>query len=555
MAATLRLRPWQRKAFDQFTASTNDSFLAVATPGAGKTTFALSCARWVLAQQRCRLIVVAPTSHLKVQWTRAAHRLGLELDPEWSPGQGLARDVHGLVTTYQQVATGDAAKQLRGLAVDAMVILDEVHHAGDERAWGDAVRHAFATAAKRLCLSGTPFRSDTAAIPFVRYDDQEAVADHEYGYADALRDGGVVRPVYFPRIDGVMEWSAPDGTLRSATFQDELDRSGAAQRLRTALSLDGEWLPSVMAQAHEKLMTIRRDHPDAGGLVIATDQEHAHGIARLIDHRLRAPCQVVVSEDPQASKKLNAFADSDAPWLVAVRMVSEGVDVPRLRVGVYATNTSTELFFRQAVGRFVRWQPGRRSQKAYVYLPDDPRLRAHAFQIAEVRRHVLRPPEPDDLDAAPLDEPEQFEESAEEPAEQLSLFAVLSSVATGVEVHGVTPQGVRFDDDPEIPEPSLDDDPALTLELPEVPTEAGPAPWGRRSVAEVKDELRAANAELAQRLVDLSGWGHARVHAELNRLSGVTSVPIATVDQLERRRRQAETWLERLRRSGRGTRR
>lgn len=555
MAATLRLRPWQRVAFDQFTASTHDSFLAVATPGAGKTTFALSCARWILAQHRCRLIVVAPTSHLKVQWTRAAHRLGLELDPDWSPGQGLARDVHGLVTTYQQVATGDAARQLRGLATDAMVVLDEVHHAGDERAWGDAVRQAFSTAARRLCLSGTPFRSDTAAIPFVRYDDQEAVADHEYGYADALRDGGVVRPVYFPRIDGVMEWSAPDGTLMSATFQDELDRSGAAQRLRTALSLDGEWLPSVMAQAHEKLMTIRRDHPDAGGLVIATDQEHAHGIARLIDHRLRAPCQVVVSEDPQASKKLNAFAESDAPWLVAVRMVSEGVDVPRLRVGVYATNTSTELFFRQAVGRFVRWQPGRRSQKAYVYLPDDARLRAHAFQIAEARRHVLRPPDPDDPDAANLDEPEQFEQSAEEPTEQLSLFAVLSSVATGVEVHGVTPQGVRFDDDPEIPEPNLDDDPALTLELPEVPTEAGPAPWGRRSVAEVKDELRAANAELAQRLVDLSGWGHARVHAELNRLSGVTSVPTATVDQLERRRRQAETWLERLRRSGRGTRR
>ena len=555
MAATLRLRPWQRAAFDRFTESQNDSFLAVATPGAGKTTFALTCARWVLAEHRCRLVVVAPTSHLKYQWTQAAHRLGLELDPDWSPGQGLARDVHGLVTTYQQVATGDAARQLHGLSSGAMVILDEVHHAGDERAWGDAVRVAFASAARRLCLSGTPFRSDTAPIPFVRYDDDEAVADHEYGYADALRDGGVVRPVYFPRIDGVMEWSAPDGTVVSATFQDELDRSRTAQRLRTALSLDGEWLPTVLAQAHAQLSTIRQDHPDAAGLVIAIDQDHAHGIARLLRERLGTPADVVVSEDPGASRRLSAFAAGDGAWLVAVRMVSEGVDIPRLRVGVYATSTSTELFFRQAVGRFVRWQPGRRSQKAYVYLPDDPRLRAHAFQIAETRRHVLRPPVEDDPDAAALDEPEALEGPAEEPVEQLSLFAVLSSVATGVEVHGVTPGGVRFDDDPEIPEPDPDDDPNLTLVLPEVPTEAGSTPWGRRSVAEIKDELRAANAEFAQRLVDLSGWSHARVHAELNRLSGVTSVPTATVDQLERRRRQAESWLDRLRRSRGGGRR
>jgi len=469
----------------------------------------------VLADLRCRLVVVAPTSHLKYQWTQAAHRLGLELDPDWAPGQGLARDVHGLVTTYQQVATGEAAQQLSGLAAGAMVVLDEIHHAGAERAWGDAVRVAFGSSARRLCLSGTPFRSDTAAIPFVRYEDDEAVADFEYGYTEALRDGGVVRPVYFPRIDGVMEWSAPDGAVLSATFQDELDRRATAQRLRTALSGDGEWLPAVLAQAHERLDAIRRDHADAGGLVIASDQEHAHEIAGLIRRRLAVPVEVVVSEDPTASKRLTAFAGSDLPWLVAVRMVSEGVDIPRLRVGVYATTTSTELFFRQAVGRFVRWQSGRRSQKAYVFLPDDPRLRTHAFQIAEARRHALRPPAEEGDDGDKLDEPTVSAEPEPQEAEQLSLFAVLSSV----------------------------------------PTEAGPSPWGRRSVAEVKEELRATNAELAQRLVDLTGWGHARVHAELNRTSGVASVATATVEQLQRRQRRAQTWLDGLRGNRRGIRR
>ena len=556
----LRLRPWQRTAFDKFTAIEDDEadFLAVATPGAGKTTFALTCARWALARHRRRLIVVAPTSHLKIQWSLAAHRLGLELDPQWSPGGGIAKDVHGIVTTFQQVATGDTANVLKGVANDAFVILDELHHAGDEKAWGDAVRLAFSGAHRRLCLSGTPFRSDTAAIPFVRYDDGQAYADYEYGYGDALSDGGVVRPVYFPRVDGNMEWSAPDGSVLSASFQDELARDGMSQRLRAALSLEGEWLPHVLEQAHERLMYLRGTHPQAGGLVIAMDQEHAHGIARLIRQRFATPADVVVSDDPGASAKITAFAESDAPWLVSVRMVSEGVDIPRLRVGVYASTISTELFFRQAVGRFVRWQAGRPSQKAFVYLPDDVRLRTHAFQIMESRRHVLRRFESGDEPAetgiagidAPLDEfPQEF------APEQLSLFSVLSAVATGVQIHAMTPAGVAIPfefgvDESELAEPVFADDPLLELDLPDIPTDAGWGPAGQasgRSVFEIKDELRGRNANLAKKLVDITGWGHARVNGEMNRLANVVDVASATVDQLERRVHKSEDWLVQLR--------
>jgi hypothetical protein len=191
--------------------------------------------------------------------------MGLHLDHQWSPADGVAKDVHGIVTTYQQVSTADTAKKLRGLANDAFVILDEVHHAGDERAWGDGVRTAFELANRRLSLSGTPFRSDTASIPFVRYEETgvggEAQPDFTYGYADALRDGGVVRPVYFPRFDGLMEWSAPDGSIISANFHDDLDRAGSSHRLRAALSLEGDWLAVVMAQAHGRLMEIRRASP------------------------------------------------------------------------------------------------------------------------------------------------------------------------------------------------------------------------------------------------------------------------------------------------------
>ena len=567
---SVRLRPWQRAAFDGFTAADQPDYLAVATPGAGKTTFALTCARWALGQERRRLIVVAPTSHLKTQWAQAAHRLGLQLDPDWTPLGGLARDVHGLVTTYQHVATAGTAKVLRGLATDAFVILDEIHHAGDERAWGDSIKHAFEPAARRLALSGTPFRSDTAAIPFVRYDaladGDTANSDYTYGYADALRDGGVVRPVYFPRIDGVMEWSAPDGSVVSANFHDELARDGMGHRLRTALSLDGDWLPTVLRQAHDRLMTIRTSpggQPDAGGLVIAIDQQHAQGIAQLIRRNFGVPAEVVVSDDPTSSSRISKFAGTDAPWLVAVRMVSEGVDIPRLRVGVYATTVTTELFFRQAVGRFVRWQNERGSQKAYVFLPDDPRLRSHAFQIAEARRHVLRPPATGDDDVFTTAEAEAAFDSVDQfgEPEQLSLFSALSAVATGIVVHTVTANGLAYDDEPEFGPGggagagagagACGDDGGtgvdLDLVLPDIPTEAGFARDETRSVAEVKEDLRAKNAWVAQRLVDMTGLSHGKVNAEMNRLAGLTKVTMATTEQLERRLRYAESWLRRTR--------
>ena len=430
MAHTIRLRRWQRSALQTFQERPGADFLAVATPGAGKTTFALAAARQHLGQHpRRRLVVVAPTQHLKTQWADAAEALDLHLEPGWSVADGrLPADMHGMVTTYQQVAasTGPLAE----IARDAFVVLDEAHHSGEERAWGDSVRAAFAGSAVRLSLSGTPFRSDTRAIPFVLYDDDGlARADIEYGYGDALSDGGVVRPVRFPRTDGQMEWIGSDGQYATASFQDALDPIATAQRLRTALSPDGDWLPDVLRRAHERLLDIRRNHPGAGGMVIAIDQEHARAVADLLRRRVGVVPALVTSEDAGSSARIAAFAHGTDPWIVAVRMLSEGVNIPRLRVGVFATTTTTELFFRQAVGRLVRWTRGLGAQPSHMFIPDDPRLRAHALAIAQQRRHSLRR-------AGAGAAPDEFDEPVErEPPDadddQLSLFAAISAVPVG----------------------------------------------------------------------------------------------------------------------------
>ncbi|HET9769388.1 MAG TPA: DEAD/DEAH box helicase [Acidimicrobiia bacterium] len=534
MARTVTLRPWQKAALERLAASESADFLAVATPGAGKTTFALMGARQALAGDPARrLLVVVPTAHLKLQWARAALAFDLHLDPQWSATDGaLPADTHGVVMTYQQVA--GCAAVVAGLAAGSFVIFDEIHHAADDRAWGDAIRTAFDPAARRLSLSGTPFRSDVSAIPFVRYQHEEAVADYEYGYGDALADGGVVRPVYFPRIDGMMEWTAPDGSFHSHSFEDPLDAARAGQRLRTAYSLEGEWLPHVLRQAHEQLLAVRTRQPDAGGLVIATDQDHAKGIARLFRERFGVRAVVATSDDPEASSHISRFAAGTDPWIVAVRMVSEGVDIPRLRVGVFATTTTTELFFRQAVGRLVRWTRGLRGQKAFLFIPDEPRLRARAFSIAEQRRHSLRH---EDREVVPRAEP--VEELAE--PEQGSFFAPISAVATGMSAEGAE---WALDEDG-LAEPA--EDAALVVPLPPLPAGgrrlAAAVPEGR-TLREHKQRLRDANTSRVRMIARATGMTHAAVNGELNRTLGLKRISEATVEQLERRLAQADRWWQ-----------
>lgn len=544
----LALRRWQKDALDAFESATRRDFLAVATPGAGKTTFALTAAVRDLAQHpHRRVVVVTPTQHLKHQWSEAAAAFGLHLESSWSSSEPFPADMHGVAVTYQQVSA--SPKVLRGPSDDAFVVLDELHHAGAERAWGDGVAWAFEPAARRLALSGTPFRSDTNPIPFVTYgptvdhpwaEVDEAVADHVYGYGDALRDGAVVRPVFFPRLGGQMEWTAPDGTEMSATFDDVLDRTGASQRLRTALSPEGEWLPTVLDQAHEQLLRLRQEQPDAGALAITIDREHAQAVARLLRKRHGVRPVVVTSDEADASERIAAFGSSRDPWIVAVRMVSEGVDLPRLRVGVYATTTVTELFFRQAVGRLVRWQPGRRRQKAFMFLPDDPRLRTYAAQLAEARTHSLRRREQDgDQPSVELDQLEQVTSGED----QLSLFQAISATPLEGDAGGV------FDDaHPE--DLIVEDEVGLTMEieLAAPPPLAGAGELARTmtvSRTQRKREVRQENTDRVRMLTHLTGLTPEVINARLNQEVGITSIAEASLAQLERRRRVADRWIDR----------
>ncbi|WP_460689491.1 DEAD/DEAH box helicase [Nesterenkonia suensis] len=433
-----KLRQWQQEALDLYIRKSPRDFMAVATPGAGKTTFALRVAKLLVDSGEInRICVVAPTEHLKRQWADAASRIGLALDPNFKNSDGRhGRHFIGVAVTYAQVANKPALHRNKTEAGRTLVILDEIHHAGDALSWGDGIREAFTPAVRRLALTGTPFRSDTSPIPFVDYtEDADGVlrsqSDYSYGYGPALKDK-VVRPVVFMAYSGNMRWRTSSGEEMEAQLGEAATKDITNHAWRTALNPEGEWIPSVLSAAHKRLLHVRERVEDAGGLVIATDHEAARAYAAQLDRLTGQKTTIVLSDDKEASQRIEDFsADGSRMWMVAVRMVSEGVDVPRLCVGVYATSTSTPLFFAQAIGRFVRRRNA--NEVASVFLPSVPVLTALANEMEEERDHALDAPQAADEEAEIpeqdlLDEAEQEDRASEELTK--GKFAALHSNAS-----------------------------------------------------------------------------------------------------------------------------
>ncbi|RCV53253.1 DEAD/DEAH box helicase [Marinitenerispora sediminis] len=553
------LRAWQREAFEEYFRREPRDFLAVATPGAGKTTFALTLASELLARHRVRAItVVCPTEHLKKQWAEAAARFGIALDPEFRNGQGaLGRQYIGAAVTYAQVAAHPMLHRNRTEARRTLVIFDEVHHAGDALSWGDAAREAFDPAARRLALTGTPFRSDVNPIPFVDYvQDHNGVRrcswDYSYGYAPALADG-VVRPVIFMAYSGEMRWRTKAGDELAARLGEPLTQDALSQAWRAALDPKGDWIKKVLAAADRRLTEVRNSTPDAGGLVIATDHENARAYARILRQITGAGATVVLSDDPTASRKIKQFAESDDRWMVAVRMVSEGVDVPRLMVGVYATSTSTPLFFAQAVGRFVRVR--RRGEIASVFLPSVPTLLEFAGEMERERDHALdRPIKEGDFNPEQdlIDEARRKRDTAdvgeELPFETMEASAEFDrALYDGGEFGGGAPGSPEEEDFLGLPGLLEPDQVAALLR--------------KRKAEQRAQELRAPQeepkeaaqhevlADLRRELNGLVGAWHRRtgqphgmIHSELRRTCGGPPIAQATAEEIRSRIAKIRSW-------------
>ncbi|RPK64226.1 Reverse gyrase [Streptomyces sp. ADI96-02] len=549
-------------------------FLAVATPGAGKTTFALTLASWLLHHHVVQQItVVAPTEHLKKQWAEAAARIGIKLDPDYSAGP-LSKEYHGVAVTYAGVGVRPMLHRNRCEQRKTLVILDEIHHAGDSKSWGEACQEAFDPATRRLALTGTPFRSDTNPIPFVAYEEgndgiRRSSADYTYGYGNALADG-VVRPVIFLSYSGNMRWRTKAGDEIAARLGEPMTRDAIGQAWRTALSPTGDWIPNVLSAADKRLTEVRKGIPDAGGLVIATDQESARAYAKILKNVTGEKATVVLSDEKAASKKIDQFSADESRWMVAVRMVSEGVDVPRLAVGVYATTISTPLFFAQAVGRFVRSR--RRGETASVFVPTIPMLLDFANEMEVERDHVLDKPKKGGEEENPFSEEDKLLADAEKledeetedqlPFEALESDAVFDRVLYdgaefGMQAHPGSEEEQDYLGIPGLLEPDQvqlllqkrqsrqiahsRQRPAEEADLLEKPADARPVVTHKQLLS-----LRKQLNTMVSAYTHQSGKPHGVIHTELRRVCGGPPSAEATAGQIQQRIAKVQEWATRM---------
>lgn len=411
----LKLRPWQqaalRKALTWLVEERQDRrfLINAAAPGAGKTRVSCAIAQALLAMGEIdRVIVIAPRAEVVQQWADDfrqvtgrymskvtardgdIHSLGLDVCATWAAIQGLQDALQALCRANR-----------------VLVICDEHHHAAVQAAWGEGADSAFTDAPFTLVLTGTPIRSDGAESVWLPYDDAGAIDYPEGGtytltYGEAV-DLGYCRPVTFHRHEGRFTVDLDDGqTVQVSGHQPvalprPLARIPGLQRVLDFYRLactplyeaDGRtplatgYQATMLDSAAQKLDDLRLRLPNAGGLVIAPTIEMAEYMAQLIE-RMEGEAPVLVhSQTPSPELKIKTFKNTDKRWLVSVAMISEGVDIPRLRVLVYLPNALTELAFRQAIGRVVRTYGPDDDTRAYVVMPSFETFEQYARRVED----------------------------------------------------------------------------------------------------------------------------------------------------------------------------
>jgi superfamily II DNA or RNA helicase len=383
---TTQLRNWQRRCIDtaleHFTSTPH--FFCQATPGAGKTRMAAELASRLLGQGKIDLVLCFAPSRQVVEGFRASFAavLGRRLDGQLG--------AVGAAFTYQAMEYRDEAfwRLLDDYRVFA--VFDEIHHcAGHDvvlsNAWGQQILQRIQDrAAFTLALSGTPWRSDDRPIALARYSSPggQLICDYRYGLKEAVADG-VCRSPRIVLLDNqkvkLTEELDTESTVRM--FPSIAKLLGESHVTYEELLRHDEVIDQLLDLGREKLDELRLLKPDAAGLVVATDIEHAYQVAQALEAKGEG-CRIVTNKNPDAQQVINAFRHNACRWIIAVGMISEGTDLPRLQVCCYLSRIRTELHYRQVLGRVLR-RTGESDDQAWLFMLAEPTLQGLAERIAD----------------------------------------------------------------------------------------------------------------------------------------------------------------------------
>lgn len=380
----MKLRKWQAECIDSALFKYNDvtrHFLALATPGAGKTTMASVLAKRLLELDEIDLVLCFSPSSI------VARDFSDELSKQFDAPFDGSLGAMGNSITYQKLNTLNDSTWRLFDKYRIFVIFDEIHHCAgscvqDANSWGEPIINKIKDKAKySIALTGTPWRSDALPIALSQYCEstQQIQCDYIYGLKEAIRDKVCRIPQIIALDNDNITVVTGDETSHFTSFIDLLSQSIIPY---SEIVTNDVVIEQLLINSQEKLDELRLINKGAGGLIVASSIAHAWQIHLILQQVLGDTAVVVTSNEIDADEIIKKFRDGSDKWIISVGMISEGTNIPRLQVCCQLTNIKTELHFRQILGRILR-MTGAFNQEAIMFIPADPKLVKYSYRVAQ----------------------------------------------------------------------------------------------------------------------------------------------------------------------------
>jgi superfamily II DNA or RNA helicase len=380
----MKLRNWQADCIDLALVKYQNGqnhFLALATPGAGKTLMATELADSLLKRDLVDLIICfSPSSIVAQDFTES---LQVKIQERFDGLMG----ARGRSITYQNLQYLDANFWQLFKDHRVFVIFDEIHHCAgsnidNANAWGEQIILNIQDKAEyTLALTGTPWRSDAAPIVLSNYmhPSNKISCDYIYGLAEAIKDDVCRVPQIIAVDNNNISVVDDEETKTFSSFKCLLSQSIITYK---EIIENESVINYVISSAIKKLASIRATNPNAAGLIVASSVDHARNIATLMKAHFNEDSVVVTYRENEPTSIIQHFRHAHSKWIISVGMISEGTNIPRLQVCCHLTNIKTEMHFRQILGRILRMTDSV-NQDAILIMPAEPKLLEYAYRVKQ----------------------------------------------------------------------------------------------------------------------------------------------------------------------------